>query len=151
MAGSPNFPKLRGGEPAPERTQDNIAQQLGPIARAVAGTPLMGVAPSWIDLALEVAFANFGGGLATAAYYKDSLFRVWAKGVLVTAAGVAAGATVALLPAGFRPAETQRKAVEGNGGTAQFISIAPTGICTVEVVVAAGGTVDFDFSFLAEQ
>jgi hypothetical protein len=152
MALSTVFPRLRSDEqPQQSRVQDGIQGTLGPLAQALNATPIMGSAPVWIPVDLDPAFANFGGAFATAAYYKDSLMRLWAKGVLVTAAGVAPAATVATLPFGFRPAQTQRKAVEGNGGTAQFISIAPTGICTVELVVAAGGTVDFDFSFLVEQ
>lgn len=147
------FPKLRGvgvNEHA-ARAQDNTDIVLRPLAQALSQTPIMGVAPVWTALALNSAFANFGGQFATAAYYKDALFRVWSKGVLVTAAGVGAGATVATFPPGFRPRETQRKAVEGNGATVQFISIDPTGVCAVEVAVGAGGTLDFDFSFLAEQ
>lgn len=149
MATPSQFLKLRGdGQPA--RAQDNISTTLTPIAQALNQTPIMGTPPTWISHSLNAAFANAGGLYATAAYYKDALMRVWSKGVLTSAAGVAAGAAVLTFPAGFRPRETQRKAVEGNGATVQFISIASSGVCSVEVAVAAAGTLDIDFSFLAE-
>jgi hypothetical protein len=145
------FPRLRNDEqPQQSRVQDGIQGTLGPLAQALNSTPIMGAAPVWIPVELDPAFTNFGGAFATAAYYKDSLMRVWVKGVLFSAAGVAAAATVTTLPFGYRPAQTQRKAVEGNGATVQFVSIAQTGVCTVEKLIAAGGTLDIDFSFLAE-
>lgn len=150
MATPTQFPKLRG-ENQPSRAQDNISGTLTPIATNLSQTPIMGAAPSWIPFPLVAAFANYGNGYATAAYYKDALWVVRAKGVLVCAAGAAFATTIGTFPVGFRPKETQRKAVEGNGGAVQFISISPLGVCWNEVVVAAGGTLDFDFTFLAEQ
>lgn len=150
MALPTTFARLRK-DPLTSRVQDQVATTLTPIAQAVASSPLMGGAPVWLALELVPAFANIGGAFATAAYYKDSLFRVWVKGVLTCAAGCAAGTTIATMPAGLRPAERQRKAVEGNVATVQFISIAPTGVLTNEVLIGAGGSIDLDFSFLAEQ
>src|SRR5258706_752558 len=151
MGNPTQFPRLRDEkQPLVSRTQDSVNIVLGPLAERLNATPIMGVVPVWTAPDLNAAFAN-GAGFAVAGYYKDSLMRVWSKGVLVTAAGVAAGATVLTFPSGFRPKETQRKAVEGNGATAQFISISPAGVCTVEVAVCAGGSLDIDFSFLAEQ
>jgi hypothetical protein len=151
MAAPNRFGVLRSSDPHVSRVQDLISNTLTPVATAVQNSPLMGRTPVWIALAADPAFINLGAPYATLAYYVDVLTRLWTKGVLITSAGVGAGATVATLPPGARPKETQRKSVEGNGGTAQFISIAPTGVCTVELAIAAGGTVDFDFSLLAEQ
>ena len=89
MAAPSRFPKLRVDQLS-SRVQDNIEGTLGPVSRAVGSSPLMGVAPAWIRHSLATAFATVTG-LAGAAYYKDSLMRVWSKGVLTTSAGVAAG------------------------------------------------------------
>lgn len=142
------FPKLRGSDSTLSRTQDNVNIQLGPISQALSQTPIMGSAPIWTPVTLDAAFASLGAPYATAAYYKDALWRVWSVGVLVSAAGVGAGATVFTFPMGLRPSSTQRKAVEGSGATAQFVSIDAAGVVTVEVAVGAGGTLDVDFSFL---
>lgn len=150
--GSPAFPKLRGLDEKASRTQDNISQQLQPIATALARTPIMGApAPAWIAPNLLNGFANFGGLFAVAGYHRDALGYVRCKGVLVNAAGCAGGTQVILLPAGYRTRETQRFAVEGNAATIQFLSVAGTGVVSVEVSVTAGGSCDFAFSFLAEQ
>jgi hypothetical protein len=53
--------------------------------------------------AFAAPFANFGGGTATAAFYKDAFGLVHLKG-LVT--GVSLGAPIFTLPAGYRPAES---------------------------------------------
>jgi hypothetical protein len=147
---SPNqIQKLRGdGQPA--RVQDNVGAVLDPIAKALSQTPIMGTAPTWTALQVTTGFAATAG-FATAAHYKDSLFRVWVKGALTCAAGCAANTTIATMPSGSRPRETQRKSVMGTGGTAQFVSIAPTGVVTNVLLIGAGGTIDIDFSFLAEQ
>jgi hypothetical protein len=152
MGLSSTFPRLRSDEqPQQSRVQDGIQATLGPVAQALLATPIMGVQPAWTAPTLDKAFGNIGGTFAVAGYYKDSLFRVWSKGVLTTAAGVAGGALVFTFPSGYRPAEVQRKAVEGDAATAQFISISPTGAVTVEVAIGAGGSLDIDFSFLAER
>lgn len=145
------FPKLRGGpDETVTRTQDNVDQVLRPVAQALSRTPIMGVAPVWIALALDPAFANTGGQLAVAAYYKDPFFRVWAKGSLTSAAGVAAGALIATLPASYRPKETLRLAVPVTAG-AQWLTISGTGAISTAFAIAAGGEIDLAFSFLAEQ
>ncbi len=150
--GSPGFPKLRGIDTQASRTQDNIAQQLQPIALALAQTPIMGApAPAWIAPSLLGGFANFGGAFAVAGYHRDALGYVHTKGTFLVTAGAAAGTQIMLFPSGYRPRELARLSVVGDAGTAQFIEVAPTGIVTVGVAVPAPGSCDFFFSFLAEQ
>jgi hypothetical protein len=144
------FLRIRGSSEL-ARVQDNVGKTVDPISRALAKTPLMGGAPVWIAFPLVKAFANIGGAFAVAAYYRDGFNVVRTKGVLVCAAGCGGGAAVGTFPSGYRPKETQRKAVEGNGGNPQAISISPAGVCSVEVAIGAGGSCDFDFTFLAEQ
>lgn len=151
MAGSPAFPKLRGTDEQASREQDNISAQLQPIARALSVTPIMGAAPPpWLKPDLRADFLNIAG-FAAAGYHKDALGYVHGKGVVSTAAGQAAAALVYVLPAGYRPNETQRFAVEGNGATVQFISIAANGEVRVEVLIGVGGSLDLGFVFLAER
>lgn len=134
------------------RVQDNINQTLQPVAEALQQTPIMGApAPDWVTLLpLQNGFAATGGGQASPAYHRDALGYVWVKAAFTSAAGAAANTVVCALPVGYRPAETLHFAVKGTAGTVQFISVAPSGDCAVEVAVAAGGFVDVSFSFLAE-
>jgi hypothetical protein len=144
------FPKLRA-DPTLSRAQDAIDPILRGQGQALSQTPLMGAMPTWTPFPFVAAFANFGSPLATAAYYLDGFNIVRAKGVLTCAGGAGAGTTIGTFPMGYRPAQTQRKAVEGSGATVQFVNIAATGIVTNEVAIGAGGSIDFDFTFLAEQ
>lgn len=154
--GSPGFPKLRGENAQSSRTQDNISQQLQPIAQALAKTPIMGApAPGWIAPSLLNGFANLGtvGGnnYAVAGYHRDALGYVHIKGVVMIAAGAAAGLPIFALPGGYRPAEWNRFAVDGNGATFNALTVHPDGRIWPELLIAAGGTIDLAISFLAEQ
>ncbi len=151
MAGTV-FPKLRGADVQQSRTQDNIAAVLNPLAQALANTPIMGAPPpGWISPSLLNGFSNVGPPFALIGFHLDVLGYFHGKGVLKNTAGCAAGTRILVLPPGYRPAATQRFAVEGTGGTAQFVSITAAGAVAVELLIAAGGTVDFALTFLAEQ
>lgn len=150
MTAPSQFPRLRG-DAHDSRTQDNIAGTLTPIASALNATPIMGAAaPAWIAPDLVADFANYGSGFAVAGYHKDCLGYVHGKGKITSAAGVAIGFVMLILPTGYRPSETLTFAVEGSGAF-QSIRVAPNGEVSPAIAVAAGGTVDLDFSFLAEQ
>ncbi len=148
----PSFLKLRGTDPQQSRVQDNIAGQLQPISKALSVTPIMGAPPPvWIAPALLSLLSPTGAGLALPGYHRDALSYTHAKGVVSSAAGVAAGAPIFLLAQGYRPRETQRFVVRGTAGVFQFVTVAPTGLVSVGLLVAAGGTVDLAFTFLAER
>lgn len=148
MSAPNQIQKLRG-DGQPTRVQDNVGQVVNPMAQALSRTPIMGSAPVWTEIELDAAFA--ASSSSPPCLYKDALMRVQTKGSASTSAGVAANATVFTFGAGLRPKETQRLPVRGNGATAQFVTIAPTGVVTCDVAIGAGGTIDFGFSFLAEQ
>lgn len=148
---SPSFPKLRGSDEQASRAQDNISQQLQPIAKALSATPIMGAsAPSWIAPSLLNGFANTSG-FAAAGFHRDALGYFHGKGVLTNAAGVAAGSTIYVAPSGYRPRETQRFSVRGAAGTVQAVTVTPAGLVSNDLVLAAGDTIDLAFSFLTEQ
>lgn len=150
--GSSAFLKLRGADAQASRAQDNIAGQLQPIATALAKTPIMGApAPSWIAPSLVQGFANTGGALAVAGFHKDALGYFHGKGNITHAVGTAAGTTVLTLPIGYRPRETQSFPVFGTAATIQFLQVAPNGIVSNHVLIAAGGSFEFAISFLTEQ
>lgn len=151
MAGSPNFPKLRVGGDA-SRTQDNISQQVQPIASAVAATPLLsGTLPSWIRLSLLADFVNVGGvGVPLAGYHKDAMGYVHFQGLISSAAGQAAGTAVFTLPSGVRPVSFQWLTVKGNAATYQNLAVNPNGSVTIDVAVAAGAGLALGGSFLAD-
>ena len=152
MAGSPGFSKIRSSDPIISRVQDMIADQVNPAAKAWAATPIMGAPPPpWVGLSLLADFVNAGGGEAVAASHLDALGYVHLKGLILTAAGTAAGTLIMTLPAGQRPKETQRFAVRGNTATAQFLKLLPTGALSHDIVIAAGGTLSLSISYLAEQ
>ncbi len=157
MAGSPNFPRLRGGDPQQTRVQDNIGAQVSSVAKAVAATPMLnGTLPAWVWYSLTGGFANntnvgTGGTVtAPASRHRDSLGYFHLQGALTHAAGCAAGTVLAVAPMGERPKYEQRIPVKGTGGTFQCILVSPNGNISVEVAVAAGGSVDLCGSYLAD-
>jgi hypothetical protein len=152
MAAPGQFPKLRGDgvSPTVARAQDNIAAAVTPAVEAVNKTPIGGAAPpSWQPLPLSGGFSVVTG--KTTAFHVDALKYVHVKLGVSNTAGCAASTALLTLPGGARPAESASFAVRGTGATAQFLIVAKTGVVTVDVAVAAGGTVDGYFSFLAEQ
>jgi hypothetical protein len=153
MAAADAFLKLRGSgvQPAVARAQDNIAATVNPVVSAVNKTPIGGAAaPSWQPLALLGGFAPVTGR-STTAYHVDALKYVHFKTGVANAAGCVANTTLATMPAGTWPKETACFSVRGTGSTAQFITVSSKGVVSVDVAVAAGGTVDGYFSYLAEQ
>lgn len=160
---SPNFVKLRGGlDPVTARLQDNIDATLRPVAGALLNTPIMGAPPpAWIQPTLLNGWGNdrtAANGFALIAYHRDALGYVHCKGTVINnnvgaLAGGAVGSAIMQFPAGYRPAESQRFPVLGNGTGIQFILVDMTnaGLTIPVVNVISTGTCDFTFSFLAEQ
>lgn len=149
MAGSPDFPKVRSGGDA-SRTQDNVAGQLTPVAKAVAGTPLLkGTLPAWVPISLSTGYANFGAQFGPAAYHRDSFLYTHLTGLVTSAAGVGAFTQLGVLPMGYRPRCTIRLAVDG-GATYQALDITAMGIISNTVAIAAAGVMFLDCSFLAD-
>jgi hypothetical protein len=151
MPGPSQFQKLRG-EGQNSRVQDNIDATLGPIAKALNATPIMGAPPpAWIRPDLAAGFADFGAPYAAVAYHRDALGYVHVKGLVTSAAGVGAFSTVFTLPIGYRPIERHRYASEGTAGTFQALQLGTDGAIMNVVAVAAGGYASIEFTFLAEQ
>lgn len=147
---APVFLKLRG-EGRDSRTQDNISATLEPAVRALSATPIMGAPPpGWIIPTLLLDFVN-ATGQAVAAYHRDALGYFHGKGAVSTAAGQGAGSVIFTIPMGYRPRETLRLAVVGNGFTFQAVRVTPSGDVINEVAIAAGGSIDLNFTFLVEQ
>ena len=159
MAGSPQFPKVRGPDGLVSRTQDNVAGQLGPVAKAVAATPLMGAAPpAWIRITYAQDFTDAAGAGAGAtfsppqsAYHRDALGYVWVKLATLTAAGSAALSTMAVLPLGYRPRDFNIFPVL-NAATGAIVplGVTPTGLLTPVAILGAGAGIKGYFSFLAD-
>lgn len=150
---NPAFPKLRKQDDAQSsRAQDSIDSVLRPVAAALTKTPIMGAAPpAWIAPDLLNGFVNLAGQFATIGFHRDCLGYVHCKGVLIHSVGCAASTTIMVFPVGYRPARTQRFAVEGAGYAIQFVDVKATGVASNDVLIAPGGTMDFAFTFLAEQ
>jgi hypothetical protein len=68
-----------------------------------------------------------------------------------TTAGKAAGSTIFTLPDGYRPREPLRLSVRGTAGAVQALVVAANGVVSNDVVIAAGGTIDLNVSFLVER
>jgi hypothetical protein len=148
---SSRFSVLRdAANPLNARVQDNINQVLGPLAKAVMATPIMGAPPPpWIRPDLRADFvptANF----AVPGYFKDCLGFVHLKGSVTTAAGAGIGTVIFQLPMGYRPAEYQRFSVEGTLSTYQCLQIGPDGFVVPAVAIGAGGNTFLTLSFLGE-
>lgn len=144
------FPRIRSG-PELARVQDAIASTVNPVTQAVVSTPIMGAAPPpWQPPDLLADFLPVAGQAAPG-YHRDALGYAHGKGCVSTATGQAAGTVVYVIPAGYRPSEPQRVPVRGNGASYQSLTIAPTGDVSIDVVIAAAGTVDLAFTFLTEQ
>lgn len=156
MATTPGLQKIRSTDEHSSRVQDNVATAFGPTAQALSRTPIMGVAPVWIQPTLLNGYQNFnapGGTFAQAGYYVDSLSRLWCKGTLLNQSGGILTPSTAILrfPSGARPNEQQRLTVCGDGFAYQFVSVTPDGNAFPGVNVAAGGSLDIFFSYLAAQ
>lgn len=143
------FPSLRDPDaPQISRAQDAIGNTLRPVAQALSVTPIMGAAlPSWIQPDLKADFINVAG--RTAGYHKNALSYVFGRGRVSTAAGQAGGTTIYTLPSMYRPGLNITFPIPGSAGF-QTLTITTSGVVSVDAAIAAGGTVDLLFCFLAE-
>lgn len=66
---------------------------------------------AWIAPTFQNGWVNYGGGNATAAYYKDKQGTVWIKGIVKDGS---LNAAIFTLPSGYRPAEVNHYAVSSN-------------------------------------
>jgi hypothetical protein len=90
---------------------------------------------TYIPVVFQNAWINYGNNYAPAGYVKDKLGFVTIKGMIFN--GIMPGAAF-VLPAGYRPSELTRFAVQAHNGTAVVVAgveISPTG----NVTVAYGG------------
>jgi hypothetical protein len=140
------------GQPQQSRVQDNLAALVGPVAKALQNTPIMGAAaPAWVPLALASAFTA-ATGYAAPSMHKDALGYVHVRGRATSAAGVAANATlVPAWPQGFRPSAASVRQFPASGGTTyQALAFSVLGVVTVLNAVGVAGVVDLELCFLAE-
>lgn len=79
----------------------------------------------------QSSWVNTGGSYSTAAFYKDSLGRVYLKGTVTRASAGAVGTTIFQLPVGYRPSQTL---VFAAGGTGTKVDVNSNG----DVVFQAG-------------
>lgn len=132
-----------------DRSNDAISNLVTPLAQALLATPIRGAAPpAWIGPDLKADFVNVAG--RPSGFHKNALSYVYGKGRVSTAAGQAAGTTVYQFPAGYWPAEAITFAVPGSAGF-QTITVSSGGVVSNDAVIAAAGTIDLVFSFLAER
>lgn len=149
---TPNrFPKLRGPDGMLSRVQDNVDLVLGPVAKALGATPIMGAAaPAWVPLViLSPLWAQLALPEAQGAVHKDALGYVWTKGTYSSAAGDPSGTTVVQYPVGYRPKERLRVMAPSNGLV--YLLMEPDGSVITGLAVPAGGSISLSgLTFLAE-
>ena len=148
--GSPAFIRIRGEDPQQSRAQDNISQQLQPIAVALAKTPIMGApSPTWIAPTLLNGFTATLGGYAAPGYHRNALNYVYLQGSITnTTAGILVqGTNLFVLPAGYRPSGTLR--FPAYSTSVVSVSLDISGNLTVLMDMDAAQQIDLHFSFLA--
>lgn len=101
---------------------------------------------AWIAPTLLNGWVNFGGGFATAGYYKDDMNIVHVRG-MVKGGTATNGAVIFNLPVGYRPLLTQFYATTSFAGFGSY-SVSNNG----EIAINVGNAGDFsiNFSFRAE-
>ena len=148
---SPYFPVLRGPDPQQSRVQDNVQSVLGPVAKSLQNTPIMGAPPpSWIRPSLLNGWTSDTAGVAVIAFHRDALGYVHVGGYGVNAAGCAGFTTTWTMPMGYRPRDVRIFAVRGTSLGLQFVEVGPSGDVRTQIAVVAGGNSTFEFSYLAE-
>lgn len=149
MAGPSRFGVIRDpANPQSSRAQDKISNTLAPIAKALAATPIMGGAlPFWIQPDLKADFLNVTG--RTVGFHKNGLAYVFGRGRVSTALGQVGGTTIYTLPSLYRPGLNMTFPIPGSAGF-QTLTITTSGVISVDGAIAAAGTVDLVFCFLAE-
>jgi hypothetical protein len=141
---------LRGPDQGANRQTDAISRLVEPVAKAVMATPIMGAKPpAWIRPPLQNGFVDTGQPLAPARYHRDVLGYVHVQGHITSPAGVGAGAEIATLPSGFRPAFGLVFAAKA--AAFDVVRLSTAGVMSIGSALAAGAAITFSFSFLAEQ
>ena len=88
--------------------EERIASEVADLKARLAALesrierPIAAASQGWQSPTLNSGWSNFGGGFASAGYYRDPLGVVWVRGLVVAGAG--AGTTVFVLPSNYRPA-----------------------------------------------
>lgn len=147
------FPVLRGADAQQSRVQDNVQGVLGPVAKALQNTPIMGaVPPAWIRASPLNGFATPATAqFAPIAYHRDALGYAHVRVSVSHAAGVAALSTIFVLPLGYRPGFTLPFAGMAAAGAYQGVFVLADGQVQNRLVMAAGAVLYANFSYLAEQ
>jgi len=140
---------LRGPDPNANRQTDAISRLVEPVCKAVMATPIMGAKPpAWIRPPLENGFIDLSGWVP-ARYHKDALGYVHVQAAVTSPGGAAAGSTVFTLPVGARPGLAML--VSAYIAAPGAVGVYPQGNVATIGVIAAGQSLQFSFSFLAEQ
>ena len=150
---NPNFGRLYGADPQQSRVQDNVQSVLGPLAKAVQNTPIMGAAPpAWIRPSLLNGFTA-GAPFPLPAYHRDCLGYVHVKGFVTnfTGAPIAGSTDAFVLPPGYRPNEVRSFPSFDGAGASQVVGVTPSGRVRFLLAVANAGGASLELSFLAEQ
>lgn len=71
--------------------------------------------PTWIAPTFLNSWTNYGSGLVTAGYHKDTLGYVHIQGTVKNATGPAAWSAIFQIPAGYRPSAQLNFATASNG------------------------------------
>jgi len=141
---------LRGPDQGANRQTDAISRLVEPVAKAVMATPIMGARPpAWIRMELTGGFAP-SGSWAPCRYHRDALGYVHVQACLISPAGAAPGTVVFTLPVGYRPSLLLIFVAESSSAF-NSLHMAANGQLSAVLAVVAGGSINFAFSFLAEQ
>lgn len=143
--------KLTTGDTLLNRIQDVINNVLGPLARVVGNTPIMGAPPpARIEPQLLNGWTQAAGTNARCSYHKDALGYVHIHGFVVNGTGGGLALNIFTLPVGYRPAADHAFAVRGPGSALAFLDVNRVGTVLPEIAVGAGGTLALDCIYLAE-
>lgn len=125
------------------RQTANVEAVVGPLARALNPTPIMGAPqPPWIVLDLLNGYATQTGFQAPS-YFVDCLGGVVFAGSASNATGVGALTPIFLLPLALRPLFNRAIVGYGSGGASALV-LSPDGNASWLGVVAAAGSVALD-------
>jgi hypothetical protein len=146
----PTFTTIRSDDAHVSRVQDNVARAVNPVIQAISTTPIGGSPPPpQQSPSLLNGFTNVLTGYAPFGCHKDCLGYVHVGGLVKNTAGCAAGTSVVLLPPGLRPAQKRAFVVQYSGAFG-LIAVDSAGSIAVQHVIAAGGTLTMEFTFLGE-
>jgi len=92
---------------------------------------------TWTAPTLGASWVNFGSGYTSAGYRKDTLGRIWVRGLIKS--GTTTDATVLFtLPSGYRPAGNILRTVGSNSGVNAYVVIGTDG--TIKIYGSPGNT-----------